>query len=160
MNVACVYDVTAYVNFLAKLYARIFTLSASRSLREAVAMLLLDQSLEPARELHAETPHVILFVNFDKGSLVAVICNINKAERTGLKAKAYGQAGDTAPLEQFKGPAQVHRRIGESFVHLKKVKWGVRLRHSPPPTPHAGHEKGNGGNQTSGNNPHQSDSDW
>ena len=53
-------------------------------------------------------------------------------------AKLDGQAGDTAPLEQFKGPAQVHRRIGESFMHLKKVNWGVRLWHSPhphPPTP-------------------------
>ena len=53
-------------------------------------------------------------------------------------AKLDGQAGDTAPLEQFKGPAQVHRRIGESFMHLRKVNWGVRLWHSPPhhpPTP-------------------------
>ena len=48
-------------------------------------------------------------------------------------AKLDGQAGDTAPLEQFKGPAQVHRRIGESFVHLRKVNWGVRLWHSAHP---------------------------
>ena len=42
----------------------------------------------------------------------------------GLMAKLDGQAGDT---EQFKGPAQAHRRIGESFMHLRKVNWGVRI---------------------------------